>query len=74
MREIKVALFGIGGFAENYVHAMEKPKRPGVRLVGAVDPFVESCALCPVYATSEALYAAQQPDVAVIGTPIQFHA
>lgn len=74
MREIKVALFGIGGFAENYVHALEKPKRPGVRLVGAVDPFVKSCALCPVYATAEALYAAQQPDVAVIGTPIQFHA
>lgn len=74
MKELKVALFGIGGYAENYVHAMEKPKRPGVRLVGAVDPFVKACAMCPVYATAEALYQAQRPDIVVIGTPIQFHA
>ncbi len=73
MSEIKIALFGIGGFAANYVHAMEKPCREGVRLVGAVDPFVKECPLCPVYATAQELYQAQQPDLVVIATPIHFH-
>lgn len=74
MKEIKVALFGIGGFAANYIHALANPHRPGVHLVGAVDPFVRECALCPVYASAEELYAAQRPDLVIIGTPIQFHA
>lgn len=73
MSEIKIALFGIGGFATNYVHAMTKPFREGVRLVGAVDPFVKECPLCPVYATSQELYQAQQPDLVVIATPIHLH-
>ena len=74
MTELKIALLGIGGFAENYVHAMKKPQREAVRLVGAVDPFVKECPLCPVYATTEELYKAHQPDIVVVGTPIQFHA
>ena len=74
MKELKIALLGIGGYAENYVHAMEKPQREGLRLVGAVDPYVRACPLCPVYATTEELYRACQPDIVVVGTPIQFHA
>lgn len=73
MAEIKLALLGVGGFAANYLHAMEKPRREGVRLVGAVDPFVKACALCPVYASTQALYSAHQPDVVIVATPIQFH-
>ena len=74
MAEIKIALLGIGGFAANYLHALEKPQREDVRLVGAVDPFVRDCALCPVYATADALYEAHRPDLVVVATPIQFHA
>lgn len=74
MEPIHIALFGIGGFAANYLHAMESPKREGVRLVGAVDPFVKECALCPVYASAQELFAAQRPDLAVIATPIHLHA
>ena len=73
MTKLKIALLGIGGFPENYVHAMEKPQREGLRLVGAVDPYVRACPLCPVYATPEELYRAFQPDIVVVGTPIQFH-
>ena len=73
MKEIQVALLGVGGFAANYLHAMEKPHREAVRLVGAVDPFVRECALCPVYETAGALYAAHRPDLVIVATPIHFH-
>lgn len=73
MAEIKLALLGIGGFGANYLHAMENPRRSEVRLVGAVDPFVKECALCPVYDTLEALFEKHQPDVVAIATPIHFH-
>lgn len=74
MEEIRIALFGIGGYAENYVRAMKSPQREKVRLVGAVDPYKKDCPLCPVYDTAEELFAAQSPHIAVIGTPIPFHA
>lgn len=73
MAEIKIALFGVGGFAANYMHAMDKPPRTDVRLVGAVDPFVKKCALCPVYQSIDALYQAHQPDMVVVATPIHFY-
>ncbi len=73
MEELKIALFGVGGFAANYLHAMKSPKREKLRLVGAVDPFVRECDLCPVYKASEELYQNHQPDIVVLGTPIQFH-
>ena len=39
MDEIRVALFGTGGFAANYPEAFKNPKRENVRLVAAVDPY-----------------------------------
>ncbi len=74
MREIKVAVVGIGGYGDNYIQTMKKPQREGVTLVGAVDPFVKECPLCPVYDTMDELFAHHQPDLAVISTPIHLHA
>ena len=35
MEELKIALFGVGGFAANYLHVMKQPKREKLRLVCA---------------------------------------
>lgn len=73
-QELKVALFGIGGYAANYLEALKKPKREKVRLIGAVDPFAQDFSACPLYPDAESLFREQHPDIAVIATPIQFHA
>ena len=72
--EIKVVLFGVGGFAANYVHALTQPERENVRLVGAVDPFASGFTACKLYDDAEEMLRAGKPDIAVIATPIQFHA
>lgn len=74
MHDIRVALFGVGGYAANYPIAMTRPGREGVRLVGAVDPYSKACDLCPVYDTAEELFSRCQPDMAIIATPIHCHA
>lgn len=74
MEEIKVALFGVGGFAANYPYTIAHHPDAGVKLVAAVDPFNKDCDMCPVYDTAEEMYAHHQPDLVVVGTPIHFHA
>ncbi|MGN0779259.1 MAG: Gfo/Idh/MocA family protein [Aristaeellaceae bacterium] len=74
MEPIRIALWGVGGYAANYLRAMAQPEREGVQLVGAVDPFCKACALCPVYDSAEELFAHCQPELAVIATPIHCHA
>ncbi len=74
MKEIKVAMFGAGGFAGNYLNAIPLKKREAVRLIGAVDPFVKECALCPIYNTPDELFAVEQPDIVIVSTPIHLHA
>lgn len=74
MDEIKVALFGVGGFAANYPYTIAHHPDSGVKLVAAVDPFNKDCDMCPVYDTAEEMYARHQPDLVVVGTPIHFHA
>ena len=73
MSEIKVALFGVGGYGANYPYTIANPRREGVKLVGAVDPYCKNCELCPVYDTAEELYANCQPDLVVVSTPIHLH-
>ena len=73
MKEIKVALFGVGGYAANYPYTINQHKDSGVTLVAAVDPFNKNCDMCPVYDTAEEMYANHQPDLVVVGTPINFH-
>lgn len=74
MEEIKVALFGVGGFAANYPYTIAHHPDAGVKLVAAVDPFNKDCDMCSVYDTAEEMYAHHQPDLVVVGTPIHFHA
>lgn len=73
MKEIKVALFGVGGYGAQYPYTMAHPQREGVTLVGAVDPFCKDCDMCPVYDTAEELFSNHQPDLVVIVTPIHLH-
>ncbi|MBO7358530.1 MAG: Gfo/Idh/MocA family oxidoreductase [Clostridia bacterium] len=73
MDEIRVALFGTGGFAANYPEAFKNPKRENVRLVAAVDPYAADFSLCPLYKDAEQMYAEAKPDVVIIATPIQLH-
>ena len=73
MNEIKVALFGVGGYGAKYPYTIAHPRREGVRLVGAVDPYCKNCDLCPVYDTAEELFANHQPDLVAICTPIHLH-
>ena len=72
-KELKTVLFGTGGYAANYLEAFKKPLRENVRLVGAVDPFAQTCAICPLYADAETMLRELAPDIAVISTPIQLH-
>ena len=73
MDEIRVALFGTGGFAANYPAAFKNTKRENVRLVAAVDPYAADFSLCPLYKDAERMYAEAKPDVVIIATPIQLH-
>ncbi|MBR0218654.1 MAG: Gfo/Idh/MocA family oxidoreductase [Clostridia bacterium] len=72
-KELKTVLFGTGGYAANYLEAFKKPLRENVRLVGAVDPFAQTCALCPLYEDAETMLRELRPDIAIISTPIQLH-
>ena len=73
MKEIKVALFGVGGYAANYPYTIAHHPDAGVKLVAAVDPFNKDCDMCPVYDTAEELYANHQPDLVCVATPIHLH-
>jgi len=73
MKEIKVALFGVGGYAANYPYTIGVHPEANVKLIAAVDPFNKDCDMCPVYDTAEELYANHQPDLVVVGTPLHLH-
>lgn len=73
MKEIKVGLFGVGGYGGNYPYTIAHPRREGVKLVGAVDPYCKNCDMCPVYDTAEELYANHDLDVVIVSTPIHLH-
>ena len=73
MKEIKVGLFGVGGYGGNYPATISRPQREGVKLVGAVDPYCKNCDMCPVYDTAEELYANHELDLVIVSTPIHLH-
>ena len=73
MDEIKVAVFGVGGYAANYPYTIGVHPEANVKLVAAVDPFNKNCDMCPVYDTAEELYANHQPDLVCVATPIHLH-
>jgi len=73
MKEIKVALFGVGGYAANYPYTIAHHPEANVKLIAAVDPFNKDCDMCPVYDTAEEMYRNHQPDLVVVGTPLHLH-
>ncbi|MBR4429481.1 MAG: Gfo/Idh/MocA family oxidoreductase [Clostridia bacterium] len=73
-KELKAVLFGTGGYAANYLEAFKNPQRENVRLAGAVDPYAKDFTFCPLYQDAETMFRETQPHIAIIGTPIQFHA
>ena len=83
MKNIRVLLVGIGGYAVNYVREMkEHGLAGGLCLAGVVDPYAEKSPLyedaksmTSVFFNSvEEFYAHHDADLAIICTPIPFHA
>lgn len=83
MKEIRVLLVGIGGYAAGYVREMaERGIQGGLKLAGVVDPYAEKSArydearsMTSVFCNSvEEFYAEHEADLAVICTPIPLHA
>lgn len=83
MDTTRIVLVGAGGYAQVYVDAMlnNQPERP-IAVVGIVDPYVSQSRFfdlirekgIPLYDTVEAFYAQDQADLAIVSTPLQFHA
>src|SRR5688572_9670540 len=81
-RDVSLALVGIGGYGGIYASAVLDAGAPkGHKLVAAVDPFaaLSPCLAeltersVPIYPTLQAMYAAQQPDLVIISSPIHLH-
>jgi predicted dehydrogenase len=80
---ISIALIGIGGYGNNFVSALlDAPNQSDFRFVGTVDPAPASCRRLadlraksvPLYPSLEAFYETDRADLAIISSPIQFHA
>lgn len=83
MKEIRVLLIGVGGYGMGYAREMlEHGAEKGASIAGVVDPYAASSAVYPAlkdanvrfYDSVEAFYAQDSADLAVVSTPIQFHA
>ncbi len=88
-KEVSVVMVAIGGYARNYVRLLlDEADQRGVRFVGAVDPTasrqphpdVQGAADelrargVPIYDDLTSFYAAHSADLAVIASPIHYHA
>lgn len=80
--QINLALAGIGGYGEIYLHALlDSARRDDVRFVGAVDPHPAGCKQLlelssrqiPIYPTMGELYRHHHVDLMALASPIQFH-
>ncbi len=80
---ISVLMVGTGGYGAVYLNELlDETKAKGLRLVGAVDPYVAKspCAErlrekgIPVYDTLEEFYAVHTAQMAIVSTPIYLHA
>jgi predicted dehydrogenase len=77
----QVVLVGIGGYGQNYVEAALERARQGIlQIVGIVDPIAplsgqyEKVAHLPCYPDLESFYRLHQADLAIISSPIHYHA
>ena len=82
MEEIRIVLFGIGGYGDIYVRALlEERARERYSIVGVVDPYAKNARgyaelaarEVPFFDTPDAFFAKKSADLAVISTPIPFH-
>ena len=80
---VSLVLVGIGGMGAVYVRELLDAKESAAfRIAGAVDPDPERCPWLeelrsmgvPVFATLEGFYRNRKAELAVISSPIQFHA
>ena len=82
MSEMRIVLFGAGGYGDVYVQSLLKDRRrENYVLAGVVDPYIDRApgrealeqAGVPVFDTPEAFYREHTADLAVIATPIPLH-
>ena len=83
MEPIEILLVGVGGYGVNYVKELLGPDAPeDVKVVGVADPVARrspcwemiQAAGIPVFDDIEAFYAGHRADLAIISSPIHFHA
>lgn len=83
MEPIEILLVGVGGYGVNYVRELLGPDAPeAVKVAGVADPVAErspcwemiKAAGIPVYDDIEAFYVGHRADLAIISSPIHFHA
>jgi len=82
-RPVSIVLSGIGGMGGVYLKALLEKWESGLfRLAGTVDPFPERSPhldqlkdkAVPVYPDLESFYREREAELAIISSPIQFHA
>ncbi len=80
---VRVVLVGLGGYGQGYAAAaLDHAQALGIELVGAVDPTPERCARADdvraavgsIAASVDDFFASGAADLAVIASPIQYHA
>ncbi len=80
---VRVVVVGLGGYGEVYLTPLlEDPRGADCRIVGAVDPRPESCSRLselgkmgiPIFPSLEAFYRQETAELAVLSSPIHFHA
>ncbi len=83
MKKVKIVLVGIGGYGQIYVKSLLEQIHDGTfSIAGAVDPSPQASAYwqqlrelnIPFYADMDSFYKHAEADLAVISSPIQYHA
>ena len=81
--KVNVVLVGIGGFGLIHLkEALEGKTKDLINITGVVEPYPQFCPKIddvkarniPIYATLDEFYKEHNADLAVLSTPIQFHA
>jgi len=79
---LSIVLVGIGGYGNHYVNELLDAGRAGFSIAGAVDPCPSSCRRLaelqarhvPLYSSLSQFYEKHHADLAIIATPLHFHA
>lgn len=80
MRQIRIALVGLGGYAGSYVSLLTQPGLDAV-FCAVIDPYARQAAAyaqiaglgIPVYDTLQQFYEKQQAELVIISTPVHLH-